>query len=54
MAGNAGIVTTPLPNATTVKHTLLLQPDGKIVALGTEIVNGGGPANLVAARYLGR
>jgi len=31
-----------------------LQPDGKIVAIGTEIVNGGSPANLVAARYSGQ
>jgi len=52
--GNSGITTTPFPNATTVEHTLLLQPDGKIVAVGTEDVNGGGPANLVAARYLSR
>jgi uncharacterized delta-60 repeat protein len=28
--GNSGITTTPFPNATTVEHTLLLQPDGRI------------------------
>jgi hypothetical protein len=27
--GNSGITTTPFPNATTVEHTLLLQPDGQ-------------------------
>jgi uncharacterized delta-60 repeat protein len=52
--GNGGKVTTPFPNATVVEHALLLQPDGKIVAVGTEIINGGGRANLVAARYLGQ
>jgi uncharacterized delta-60 repeat protein len=53
--GTAGKVTTPFANATAGVSALLLQPaDGKIVAVGTEIVNGGGPANLVAARYLGQ
>jgi uncharacterized delta-60 repeat protein len=52
--GSAGKLTTPFPNADANVGDLLLQPDGKIVAIGTEIVNGGGPANLVAARYLGQ
>jgi uncharacterized delta-60 repeat protein len=52
--GNAGIVTTPFPNATTVEHALLLQPDGRIIAVGSELINGGGPVNLVAVRYLGQ
>jgi hypothetical protein len=47
-------VITPFPNASVGIRALLLQPDGKIVAVGTGIVNGGGPANLVAARYLGQ
>ena len=49
-----GKVTTPFTNADSVIRALMLQLDGKIVAVGTEIVNGGGPANLVAARYLGK
>ena len=52
--GNAGIVITPFSNAAANVGSLLLQPDGKIVAIGTEIVNGGSPANLVAARYSGQ
>jgi uncharacterized delta-60 repeat protein len=52
--GNAGAVITPFPNADANVDALLLQPDGKIVAIGTEIVNDGGPANLVAARYSGQ
>ena len=45
---------TPFPNADANIGELLLQANGEIVAVGTEIVNGGGPANLVAARYLGQ
>src|SRR6516164_10556902 len=52
--GNAGKVTTPFLNAAANVRGLLSQPDGRIVAVGTEIVNGGSPANLVAARYLGQ
>jgi uncharacterized delta-60 repeat protein len=52
--GNTGKVTTPFPNAAANVRALLSQSDGRIVAVGTEIVNGGGPANLVAARYLGQ
>ena len=47
-------MTTPFTNADSVIRALMLQLDGKIVAVGTEIVNGGGPANLVAAQYLGK
>jgi uncharacterized delta-60 repeat protein len=52
--GSAGTLTTPFSNADANVRALLLQPDGKIVAVGTEIVDDGGPANLVAARYLGQ
>jgi uncharacterized delta-60 repeat protein len=52
--GSAGKLTTPFPNADANIGELLLQANGEIVAVGTEIVNGGGPANLVAARYLGQ
>jgi uncharacterized delta-60 repeat protein len=52
--GRAGMVMTPFANATTVEHALLSQPDGKIIAVGSELVNGGGPVDLVAIRYLGQ
>ena len=52
--GNGGKVTTAFPNASVGIRALVLQPEGRVVAVGTEIVNGGGPANLVAARYLGQ
>ena len=52
--GNAGKVITPFANASVGVRRVVLQPDGSIVAIGTGIVNGGGPASLAAARYLGQ
>ena len=52
--GNPGIVTTPFPNATTVEHALLLQPTGRSSPSAAKSSIGGGPVNLVAARYLGQ
>ena len=47
-------MTTPFPNASAGISALVLQPDGKPVAVGTEIVNVNGTVavNLAAARYL--
>jgi len=52
--GSGGKVTTPFPNASAGISALVLQPDGKTVAVGTEIVNVNGTVavNLAAARYL--
>jgi uncharacterized delta-60 repeat protein len=52
--GSGGKVTTPFPNASAGISALVLQPDGKTVAVGTETVNVNGTVavNLAAARYL--
>ena len=57
--GTGGKVTTPFRNATTVETALVLQPNSNgtgvnIVAVGSELINGGGPLNFAAARYLGQ
>jgi len=50
--GNAGKVITAFPNASAGIRVVILQPDGRIIAIGDAL--NGGQENLVAARYLGQ
>jgi uncharacterized delta-60 repeat protein len=52
--GTGGMVTTPFAGAQVSGFAVVLQPDGKIVAVGQALVNGTGAVNLVLARYLGQ
>jgi uncharacterized delta-60 repeat protein len=50
--GNAGKVTTPFANASAGVRVVMLQSDGRIIAVGNAL--SGGQENLAAARYLGQ
>jgi uncharacterized delta-60 repeat protein len=50
--GSGGRVTTAFAGAQTAISAMVLQPDGKIVAVGQAVRNPSGAVNLVLARYL--
>ena len=50
--GTGGKVTTAFAGAQAAISAMVLQPDGKIVAIGQAIRNPSGAVNLVLARYL--
>ena len=52
--GDGGAVNTQFPNTSALVAAIVVQTDGKIVAVGTALENGGGPADIALARYLGQ